>query len=178
MTTDNKRSVVADDVLGNLARKIHDLLRRVLEGSVAPNLASNIIQLALEGPPSVPDGGGSSYGIYILESTWCWDNDHTEYATICLEKCDSPIPFEDILNPKANTSDKAGLLEWLKRIHDAQEHGHGSHNMVRLYRLMKTKRINYGQSIGLENTQAIGVYFILSPICNFDNKNEPIPCAK
>jgi hypothetical protein len=50
MTT---RRVVADDVLGQLARRQHELFRRVMEGTLDPHEVLARLQLMIEGAPDV-----------------------------------------------------------------------------------------------------------------------------
>ncbi|MEK7139169.1 MAG: hypothetical protein AAB817_00530 [Patescibacteria group bacterium] len=94
MTTQH---VVADDALGQISRKVWELMRRVLEGSVDPERTLALLQPALEGVPKSRDEG-LNHGTYLLECRWSWDKSHSEFATIGLEKCDSGIPFEELLN--------------------------------------------------------------------------------
>lgn len=171
MTT---KRVVADDLLGKIARKTWELTRRVLQGSLDPNRVLRLLQQILEGVPE-PDFDGSTYGTYVLESHWAYDNTHTEFATIALEKSDSPIAFEEILNPSASTTDKENLLSILERIF----RGHVPEGeMVRLYRVLSTRTIGHdGHNLPRTVGRVVDVHLIMKPICDFDEEHKPIPCA-
>lgn len=176
------KHVVADDVLGRIARKVSELFRRILEGSIDPDRTSALLQMVIEGVPK-PHDEGASYGRYVLEIRWAWDSSHVEFATIGLERWQSYIPFEDILNPSAPEEAKAFLLEMLKNVYEAQTSGKKNvSKMVRLYRVLDVNYFGYLPGFGLEGTldnrDAIDVHFILKPICEFDDNCEPIPCRK
>ena len=176
MTTE--KHVVAYDILGRISRKVLELIRRIGEGSASPSRAQALLQLAIEGIPE-PHDEGSSWGTYVLESRWAWDNSHTEYVTLGLEKCDSPAPFEDLLNPLAPDEDKMNLLMALKAIYAAQIPQHGSHKMLRLYRVVRRQYHGYDPGIGLNGTlqqNAVDIHWVLKPICEFDDGDEPIAC--
>ena len=176
MTT--QHNVVADDVLDKISRKVGELILRVLEGSVDPERTLALLQPALEDVPK-PHDEGSSYGTYLLESRWSWDNSHNEFATIGLEKCDSDIPFEEFLNHSVSEEKKAYLLEMLKRIYEAQVPQHGGYKMLRLYRVLSTRYFGYSPGFGFDGTlerDAVDVHLILEPICEFTDKGEAIPC--
>ncbi|MEK7509649.1 MAG: hypothetical protein AAB605_02970 [Patescibacteria group bacterium] len=175
MTTQH---VVADDVLGKISRKVWELIRRVLEGSIDPERTLALLQPALEGVPR-PHDGKSTRGTYLLESRWSWDNSHREFATIEVEECDLSIQFEDLLNPSASKGDKKWVLGKLKRIFEAQIPMHGGYKMIRLYRVLSTRHFGYSPGCGLDGTlerETVDVHLILKPICEFADDGEPIPC--
>lgn len=165
MTT---KHVVADDVLGKVSRRIWELIRRVLEGSVNPDRVRALLQLALEDIPK-PRDERSNWGTYLLECRWEFDDLHLEVATVALEKSDWPIPFERLLDKATPRAQRDQLLVKLRRVYEAQVPIHGSHRMVRLYRVLST--VYFGHSLTTGD-----LHFILNPICDFDSKGNPIPC--
>jgi hypothetical protein len=175
MTT---KHVVADDVLGRISRKVWELTRRVLEGSADPERVLAILQPAFEGVPK-PNNEGCSHGTYLLESHWAWDSFHYEFATIGLEKGESDIPFEGLLDPLVPEEKKARLLKMLRRIYDAQISIPLSSKMRRLYRVLGARYFGYEPGCGLDGTlkrEAVDVHLILQPLFDFNDKGEPIPC--
>lgn len=176
MTT---KHVVADDVLGKIGRRTWELMRRVLEGSTDHERAIALLQPALEGIPE-PHDEGCSWGTYLLECYWAWDNFHFEFATIGLEKCDSAIPFEDLLNPVVPEEKKTLLLKMLKQIYEAQVPRHGSYQMLRLYRVLSRRNFGYRPGHdpgGTLERDAVDVHLILKPVCDFNKDGEPVPCT-
>ncbi|MEK7139607.1 MAG: hypothetical protein AAB817_02810 [Patescibacteria group bacterium] len=173
MTT---KHVVADDLLGQISRKVWELLRRILEGSVDPVRTMAIMQLAFEGVPQ-PLGKGSSE--YLLESRWSWDNSHQEFATIGLEECDSDVRFEDILDPTVSAEKKDKLLAMLRRIYEAQVPAHGGRKMLRLYRVCRTTYFGYSPGHGLDGRleqDAVDIHFMLRPLFDFNDDGQLVPC--
>ncbi|MFA5070363.1 MAG: hypothetical protein WC528_03715 [Patescibacteria group bacterium] len=178
MTT---KHVVADDVLGRISRKVWELIRRVLEGSVDPKRSAEIVQLALEGVPE-PRDEGSSWGTYVLELHWAWDNGHQEFVTIGIEKFDHPIPFERIIDSSAKQEDRDQLLRELKEASRSigLSAPMGSPRMIRLYRVVRVDyfgwdpSLSFGTRLGREG--AVDLHFILNPICDFDDDDKPIHC--
>lgn len=170
---------VADDVLGNIARKVWDLIRRIMEGSADPKRVLAILQWAQNGVPK-PHNEGSSWGTYLLESSWAYDNSHREFATINLEKCDSDVPFEDILNSSVPDGTRLTLYRMLERIYEAQSPSHGSRKMVRLYRVLGVNHFGILPGINDEGvvfrTGAVDMHLVLLPICEFTSDSVPVPC--
>ena len=173
------QSTVADDVLGKVTRKVLELYRRVLQGSVNLKRVHKILQMALEAPPK-PNYEGSSWGSYILECEWSWDNTHREYATIGLEKCDSEIPFEQLLDPSTSDYQRENLLEMLNRVYDAQVPRHGSRCKLRFYRVL-TRGFGFHpldrESIPSE-VGVLDVNLVLKPLFDFNDQGNPIPCKQ
>jgi hypothetical protein len=176
--TERKRAV-PDDILGKVSRKIFDLGRRLLERGADPKRAEFFVQLALESEPRADWGHSScSWGMYVLESQWSWDNSHYDFATFSLEKCYNPIGCEKLLDPDTPQKEKDRLLEEIKKLHNAQMIGPGP-RMVRLYRVVSANYFgtnpstNFGQ---LERNMA-DIHFSLLPICNFDKDGKPVPCT-
>ena len=60
---------------GEIQVQADKLVTEVIEGSIDPKRASALIQLALRKIPE-PRDEGSSYGTYVLEHHWAWDNAH------------------------------------------------------------------------------------------------------
>ncbi len=115
------------------------------------------------------DFPGSSWGQYILESHWFYDQGHEEFATISIEKCDSDIPFEDLLAPEIPAGKKTWLLGTLKRLYELQAPGHGGRNMLRLYRIVTMSHTAPGRSDH-------ELRFILNPLFDFDKEGLPTAC--
>ena len=186
-TTKSNKRVVADRTLGKLLRRFWELITRVKKGSVDSERALVMMQYAIEGVPEAHESEGSSWGTYLLESEWSWDNSHQEFATINIEKCDVEEPFESIL--VASEEIRAKLLKYLTRVFDAQVPSHGSHNMLRLYRVVNRRCFGYNPSDHVWHTYGptghddttktrhiIEYHFFLKPICDFDADGNPIPC--
>ena len=176
MTT---KHVVADDVLGKISRKVWELYRRVFEGSVDLGRVLFFLQEAIEGAPKSRQEE-SSWGTYLLENLWSWDNAHREFATICIEKCDSSIPPEEILNTSVPEEKKEWLLNHLKRLFYAQVPSHGLFKMVRLYRVAAMSYFDYNPNwgqYGILSSEEVDVHLTLRPLFDFDENGNPVPCV-
>jgi len=161
------KHVVADEVLGKVAKRFWELMRRIMEGAVDPGRALYLLQLSLEGVSKDPDK------TYVLESGWAWDHSHREYASICFEDYESEISFEDILNPSIPEEEKKFLLSQIKDIFDGQVPKHGSYNMVRVYRVLNNPYPNKH----VDNDGSVDLHFVLKPIFDFDSNGKPVPCS-
>ncbi len=174
MTTERKRHVVADDVLGNLYRKFWDLTRRILEGGADAERAKFFLQTALEAP-SKPNNESSRR--YVLESHWAWDNFHYEFATISIEKYDG-LFFESLLDSELTEKNKKELMEMLQQLHDGHQ-GHHGPTMVRLHRVLGRGYFGFSPHMNLgkwSERETVDLHFSLLPICDFDKAGNPIPC--
>jgi hypothetical protein len=165
MTT---KHVVADEVLGKIAKRFWELMRRIMEGSVNPDRALNLLQLSLEGVSKTQ----SSSKTYILESEWVWDHSHHEYATITLENYESETSFEDILGSSISKDRTNYLLDLIKTIFDKQVPKHGSFKMLRLYRV-----IDCSFQSQITNDKDVDLHFVMKPLFDFDTNENPIPCS-
>jgi hypothetical protein len=155
-----------------------ELEKRFVGGMVNRERALDLMQLALENPPTPCENSSRSY---VLESSWAYDNAHREFFTYTLEYCDymdGRFSFDDLLDPKIPAERKKEFLHQLNLIYDKQVPGHGSRQMVRLYRVLEDRcfgRCSHDLNGELER-DVVDVHFILKPICDFDDKDEPIPC--
>ncbi|MDD5749466.1 MAG: hypothetical protein PHO91_01605 [Patescibacteria group bacterium] len=168
------KNAVADDVLGRITRKLLDLLRRILEGSVETTRASFFIQRAIENPPTPKTPGPGEAGIYVLESYWCYDKANYDFATISLEWGGEPTWFfEDLLKEDISEDARGFLLRTLRRIYEAQIPDHGRRRMMRLYRVSYRNCLgNFEGSLGRPLRD---LHFSLEPVCEFDEQGEPLP---
>lgn len=171
---------VEDDALGKVTRKFWEILRRLMAKKNPLNLERTlgIMQLAIEGTAE-PDANSSTWQ-YILECGWAYDNSHVEFATISVEKCDRGwLCFESLLDSRTSGEDKKSAMDHLNRIFREQVFGHGTYHMNRLYRISRTVFHGYSEGFGSKGTvtkDMVDVHFVLKPICDFDQNNEPIPC--
>ncbi len=167
-----------DDVLDQISRKVWELIQNIVKGSVNLERVLTLLRPIVDDIPQ-PHDEGCSHGTYLLESRWSWDNSHNEIATISLEKCDSDIAFEELLNPLAPHDKKVRLLDMLKRIYTAQIPQHGGHKMRRLYRIIDTTHFGYDPDCGLNGTlqkDMVDLHLILKPLFDFNSEGQPIPC--
>ena len=190
-----RKHVVADGVLGKVSRKVWELNRRILEGTIDPKRTLWILQKAIEGIPNPQISREWSGDTYLLECSWAFDHSHREFATFTLEEWDHskdldevPDPsLEKILDPSFTKFDKKLILKKLKRIFEAQVPTHGSYRMTRLYRVLKRGFFGYQSGIttrskglcidGHLEQEVVDFHLILHPICDFDDNGEPIPCV-
>jgi hypothetical protein len=181
MTT---KHVVADDILGKISRKVWELNRRVLEGSIDPERVLFMLQETIEGIPK-PKILKEYGGTYLLESNWAFDHSHREFATFTLEEGTLLAP-EKILDSSLPKWEKKWFLETLKKIFDAQVPKDGCYRMTRLYRVLDQSFFGYQPGIEYHSQKAtmdgqlerevIDFHLILQPICDFNDNGEPIPC--
>jgi len=182
------KHVVADDTLGKIARKVWELNRRILEGSIDPERTLDILQVAIEGAPDPQTAREWCGDTYVLESSWAYDHSHREFATFTLEECDNENKApERLLDSSLPEYDKKWILEHLKRIFEAQIPTHGSYRMTRLYRVFKHSFFGYQARYssmfgdvhvdGHLERDVVDFHLILQPICDFDDNGEPIPCV-
>ena len=155
-----------------------ELENRVAGGKVDVERAADLLQLALENPPTPCENSSRTY---VLESSWSYDNSHREFFTYTLEYCDymnGGFSFDDLLNPDVPMKRKKELFRKLIEIYNAQVPGHGCRNMLRLYRVLENRV--FGRSStdlnGELERDVVDVHFILKPICDFDDDFDPIPC--
>jgi hypothetical protein len=180
------KHVVADDTLGKIARKVWELNRRILEGSILPERTLAMLQWIIEGVPRPKISKEYSGGTYLLESNWAFDHSHREFATFTLEEGTQPAP-EKILDPSLPEWERKWLLKTLKKIFDAQVPKHGSYRMTRLYRVLDRNFFGYQPGIehhsqkatmdGRLEQEVVDFHLILQPICDFDDDGNPIPCV-
>ena len=171
--------VVKDDVLERFHVKRLELEQRFVSGKVEPERALDLMQLALENPPAPCENSSRTY---VLESSWAYDNSHREFFTYTLEYCDymnDGFSFDDLFDLTLLPARKKDeFMERLNDIFNPQVPGHGSRKMIRLYRVLENRcfgRCSHDLNGELER-DAVDVHFILKPICDFDDKGEPIPC--
>ncbi len=176
MTT--KRPVVADDVLGKIARRKWDIDTRLHKGVINPYRVLSILKLAAEGMPEKPDSAN-----YILESQWT-ENDkvHYEFATISLNEYDKHNPerhFEELLGGFISERDKEKLLETLEHLSSEQVRS-VDWKMIRLYRIHTINGFGYKPSnrwnAGFLESE-VDICFRLKPVCDFDEQGKAVPCA-
>lgn len=113
--------------------------------------------------------------VYVLETSWAWDNVNTEYATITVEEPE--VGFEEIFLNSKDERGKEVLLNRLKKIAEEQNgNPMGGNNLVALYRISWpgnsakkwVRRKNMGNDV-------INIELFMVPVCSFDNKGEPVP---
>ncbi|MEK7511945.1 MAG: hypothetical protein AAB575_02920 [Patescibacteria group bacterium] len=170
--------VVEDDVRIKFNKTRLELENRVAGGKVDVERAADLLQLALENPPTPCENSSRTY---VLESSWSYDNSHREFFTYTLEYCDymnDGSSFDDLLNPDVPMKRKKELFRKLIEIYNAQVPGHGCRNMLRLYRVLENRV--FGRSStdlnGELERDVVDVHFILKPICEFNDKGEVVPC--
>lgn len=174
--TERKRTV-PDDVLGKVGRRIFDLGRRILEGGVDPKRSEFFLQLALENEVRRDWGEGGSWGTYVLESHWSWDNRHYDFATFGLEKDMWKIRCEDLLSPSVDQNDKDELCKFLREL--AEAHGAAPSHSLRMVRLYRVAGANYfgispNMNFGMLEWEVVDIHFTLLPICDFDKDGKPV----
>ncbi len=179
MTT-RVEKVVADDILGKLSRKLRDLFTRVETGGVNPERAFFGIKIGAENQPE-PKSEGCTLGTYILESLWSYDNFHREYATLTFEGSDVESGIEGLVgkNPSLYSSDDKWLIGQIRAVYNAQVPTHGSHKMLRLYRVVRENWFGYSPSgifDGRLEREDLMLNLCLKPVCDFDLSGNPIPC--
>lgn len=166
--------VVADDALGRITRKLWDLLRRVLEGSVVVERASFFIQRAIENPPTAKRPGPGDVAIYVLESYWAYDKANYDLATITLEwGGEETLFFEDLFRADLSSNGRTYLMGTLRRVYEAQIPDHCRRKMMRLYRV--GYRNCFGRFEGPPARTLSDIHFSLEPICEFTEHGEPVP---
>lgn len=169
----------AKKVLTEIVKELRVLTGQIINGEADPERVLALLRIATENRRETSDEG-ASHGTYILESCWIWDQTHHEFATIGLEKWESEIPFESLLDPAASDENKRLLLEgWLQPMFQAQVSKTGAYRMLRLYRVANTRY--FGYNIGLDiagrlEREAIDAHFVLIPICDFDDQGQPVRC--
>lgn len=165
MTT---RHVVADDILGKITRKVWELFRRILEGTIDHERTSAMLQLTLQGTPS-SEGEVWIQGSYILETHWSWDKSHREFISRDIELHN--------FGGEEKTPDeiREAVFEWYRAIR--RERGGGE--IVRLYRVLWTDYFGLNTFQGIHGTltrDIVEAHVVLLPICEF-REGEPIPIS-
>lgn len=174
------RKSVADDVLGRITRKFVDLVRRLTakRKPLDPERTLHIMQLAADGTPDKQYS--NSQVDYVLECGWSWDNSHVEFITICVEGCDREwLCFDRLVDPTLPEKVKKNAMDVLVRMCNGISTGPGSAYMKRLYEITYQRFYGYSPHSGLKGTvtkNMVDMHTVLKPICEFDDKDNPIPC--
>ena len=174
--TERKRTV-ADDVLGKVSRRILDLGRRILEGGVDPDRASFFVAAAQAVPGERLDVSGCTIGDYVLECRWAWDNSHTAFATIALEKSEYKYGFEALLDSSTPKADWDALMKLLRDM-CSRQCGGPKPEMVRLYKVLDERYLGINPSVNFSRElkrPVVDLHFVLKPIIWFDGTGSPMP---
>lgn len=167
---------VVDDKLGRFTRRATDLICRVVEGSVDIERAKFGVEIGIENPPTEKFERGS-WGPYLVETHWAWDQPHREFFTISIEKCDSVYGLEKMLDLEPKDQDK--LLDIIWEVYKKHVPSHGSRKIVRVYQIMRTDWFGY-KNVGVDgeiNRPDPMLNFQLKPLFDFADGDERLtPC--
>jgi hypothetical protein len=113
-------------------------------------------------------------GVYVVEYSWEWDKNNTEYATITIE-----VPDESLESriKRCTRNNVRQLLYDIYKVAEALDHSiMGKGRLVRLYRVEWEDGHKLPHKAVSVNTGITNLALRLIPVCDFDEQGYPVPC--
>lgn len=159
--------------------KIEELEERVVGRGEELDLQRVLffLRLVLEGIPREIQSNVCR-GIYVLESSWCFDGSNKEFATVTLEVADADGGYESMLEPDFPAAEKEKLMGFLSRLFEGQVPRHGNYRMNRVYKVIgqRSRGLNLIFPAGLLEDGVVDLALVMKPLFEFDEKGNPVPC--
>jgi len=158
--------------LNNFDEKVKQVRQKIIDGKIDPDRAIAILSFVTD--PICEDSTQ-----YLIQNNWSWDNSHTDFATLSLEKGSNPIcDLTHLLNPNESEYEKKSIVSFFRHISNKQNGcPMALPSLENLFRVVGIHFYGFND-YGLHaevTSNLVDVHLTLRPICKFDEKDNPIP---